>query len=110
MKVLAINPMETPRTVEINNTLEDLQRMVGGLIEEVCPWEDAVAIVCNEEGKLLGLPANRILRDDEGIPCDLIVGPFILCGIDDEKGEFTDIPENLIEKYTALFKWPEIIF
>ena len=41
---------------------------VGNLpyIEAIYPYEDPVALVCNEEGKLEGLPLNRALRDEDG--------------------------------------------
>ena len=51
---------------EIGEELEDLQHEVGGYIEAVYPFEDEVAIVCNEEGKLEGLDLNRSLRGDDG--------------------------------------------
>ena len=45
---------------------EILQAAVGGDIQAVYPYEDPVALICNEEGKLLGLPLNRALFDDDG--------------------------------------------
>lgn len=57
-----------PGMIEIDNTLESLQREVGGLIEIVHPWKDRVALICNEEGKLLGLEPNRSLRYEDGPP------------------------------------------
>ena len=38
-----------------------MQAVVGGNIEEYMPFEDEVAIVCHEEGKLIGLPPNRAI-------------------------------------------------
>ena len=32
----------------------------------IYPYEDPVALVCNEEGKREGLPLNRALRDEDG--------------------------------------------
>ncbi len=110
MKALLVNPVEAPHTIEIDNSLKSLQHAVGGLIQEICPWNDPVALICNDEGKINRMPLNRILYSEDGIPYDIIAGPFLICGIDDEIGDFTDIPENLIQKYTELFKYPEIIF
>ena len=47
--------------IEIDDTLEAMQAVVGGNIEEYMPFEDEVAIVCHEEGKLIGLPPNRAI-------------------------------------------------
>ena len=51
---------------EIDSGLESLQHEVGGYIEAIYPYEDPVALVCNEEGELEGLPLNRALRDEDG--------------------------------------------
>lgn len=40
-----------------------------------------MALICNDEGKLLGLPANRALRDSEGNLYDIVCGTFFLCGV-----------------------------
>ncbi len=110
MKALLINPMETPQTIEIDNSLESLQKAVGGLIQAVYPWEDPVALVCNDEGKINGLMPNRLLFTEDGLPYDYIAGNFLICGIDDEIGDFASLPEAMIAKYTKLFQYPEIFF
>ena len=47
--------------------MESMQQLVGGLIQVLYPFRDAeVALICNDEGKLLGLPFNRALRDERG--------------------------------------------
>lgn len=61
MKVLAVEPGKVPYETEIEGGLESLQQAVGGSIEAVYPYEDPVAVICNEEGKLIGLPTNRAL-------------------------------------------------
>ena len=55
MKVLFIQPLKTPKTVEIDGSLESMQKLVGGYIESIYPFEDGeICLVCNEEGKLEG--------------------------------------------------------
>lgn len=67
---------------DIPNTLEDLQATVGGYIETVTIASDAV-IICNEEGRLHGLPHNcRVFGVD-------FVGPILIAGVDED--EFTDL-------------------
>ena len=59
ISVLLVEPNKYPKMIEIDDTLEAMQEVVGGDIEEYMPFEDEVAIICNEEGKLIGLPPNR---------------------------------------------------
>ena len=61
ISVLLVEPNKYPKMVEIDDTLEAMQGVVGGDIEEYMPFEDEVAIVCHEEGKLIGLPPNRAI-------------------------------------------------
>ncbi len=61
ISVLLVEPNRYPRMIEIDDTLEAMQAVVGGDIEEYMPFEDEVAIVCHEEGKLIGLPPNRAI-------------------------------------------------
>jgi len=61
--------------------------------------------VCNEEGKLLGLPLNRALFDDDGHIYDIVSGNFLIVGLGEE--DFTDLSPDLMEKYGEQFKYPE---
>ena len=64
--------MKKPTIQEIDGSLESMQRIVGGDIEAVYPFDDPVALVCHGEGKLLGLPMNRALTDESGVPYDIV--------------------------------------
>ena len=66
LDVLLVKPNEHPRNVSIGAELKDLQEAVGGSIDAVYPFADPVAIICHDEGKLMGLPLNRALRDEDG--------------------------------------------
>lgn len=89
IKVIIKKPGEkVGRMQHIGNTLENLQRIVGGPIETVPVLEDVICI-CNEEGKLKGLPANFILG--RKYP-DTIVGTAIICGVDGD--EFASLPDD----------------
>ena len=83
MKVLVVRPMEMPEVQEIDHTLSAMQELVGGTIQAVYPFDDPVALVCNDEGKLLGLPWNRALTDDHGVPYDIVCGTFFVAGLKD---------------------------
>jgi len=77
MKVLLVAPNAEPRIVEIDGSLASMQSLVGGLIEAVYPFEDPVALICNGEGKLTGLPQNRPLKHPEtGEIYDIVCGTF----------------------------------
>lgn len=59
ISVLLVEPNKYPKMIEIDDTLEAMQEVVGGDIEEYMPFEDEAAIICNEEGKVNGLTPNR---------------------------------------------------
>lgn len=106
MTVLAVLPGKTPERMELDGSLESMQKFVGGTIQAVYPFSDPVAIVCNDEGKLLGLEYNRALRDDLGEIYDILCGRFFICGLGDD--DFASLPDELLRKYTRLFQRPEL--
>jgi len=57
MKAIRKKPGCAPEIIKVENTLKALQREVSGYIETVTIASDAV-IICNEEGRILGLPDN----------------------------------------------------
>ena len=59
INVLLIQPDKYPKMIEIGNDLESMQKVVGGYIEEFMPFEDEVAIICNDESKFNGMRPNR---------------------------------------------------
>ena len=59
ISVLLVEPNKYPKEIEVENTLKALKKLVGGNIELFSPYEDEISIVCNEEGKITGLPLNR---------------------------------------------------
>lgn len=95
MKVLMVEPGKSPYAAEIESGLKSLQAAVGGDIQAVYPYEDPVALICNEEGKLMGLPLNRALFDDDGHIYDIVSGNFLIVGLGEEN--FTDLSPDLME-------------
>ena len=108
MLVLMIEPREAPRRLELCHSLEAMQKAVGGSIQILYPFEEPVAMVCNEEGKLLGLPANRALRDESGAVYDIVCGPFFLCGAPPDSDALTDLTEDQLQRYERRFARPEL--
>ena len=64
ISVIFVEPGRYPKLIEIEDTLEAMQSLVEGDIEEYMPFEDEVAIICNEEGKMNGLPLNRAVYSE----------------------------------------------
>ena len=108
MKVVLVEPGKLARTAEIGTDLESMQKTVGGYIEATYPYEEEVAIVCNEEGKITGLPLNRAVYGDTGEGreiIDIIAGTFFVCDCSGEN--FGSLSEEQLRKYTEEFKNPE---
>ena len=105
MNILLIEPMKEPQEVQIDPGLEALQHAVHGDIEVSYPFEDDVALIVNEEGKVNGLPLNRALRDEDGEIYDILAGNILVVGLDEES--FTDLSPELMKKYQLHFKDPE---
>lgn len=98
MRILFVEPNAEPRAIEIDGSLASMQAPVGGLIEAVYPFEDPVALICNDEGKLTGLPQNRPLKHPEtGEIYDTVCGPFFLCSAPSDSENFESLSEELIE-------------
>lgn len=102
IRVLIVEPLELPRKAIIPNTLKAKQEIVEGLIEAVYPFQDQVALVCNDEGKLIGLPLNRRVGGD------IIAGTIIVCGIDNRNASFSSLSEEQVKCYSDMFKTIEI--
>ena len=107
LTVLMVEPGKAPYQTAIGADLKSLQQVVGGYIESIAPYDDPVAIICNEEGKLEQLPFNRGLRDESGNLYDYIAGNFMIIGLGEE--DFTSLLPEYIEKYSQLFAQPEIL-
>lgn len=104
MLILVIEPGRKPEVQEIDGSLKSMQNIVGGYIQVIYPFDDPVALVCNEEGKLTDLPVNRALWDTSGRIYDVVFGTFFLCGAPSDSNTFTDITPEQEEKYRKVFK------
>lgn len=107
ISVLYVEPGKYPRMMEIEDSLEAMQQLVGGDIEEYMPFDDEVAIVCNEEGKIRGEELNRAIYGQDKQMLDIIAGKFFVCYAPIESESFLSMPKELAEKYRERFKYPE---
>ena len=107
VKAIKVEPNKRPYVIDLNTDLDSLQKAVSigapdqGLIEFVY-LGDNVSVLCNEEGKLIGLEPNRRLGDD------------ILCGVfyvvaENEDGELKSLTPAQQEHYSQMFEEPDII-
>ena len=106
IKVLMVEPGKNPRETELENNLDALQKVVSigassqGFIE-IIPMDDGKALLlCNEEGKLIGLEGNR------RVGRDIIAGVFYIT-TDNEDGDLASLPGELMDEYKRRFWEPE---
>ena len=101
-----VEPGKAPYETQIGDDLQSMQALVGGYIQAVYPFDQPVALVCRESGKLDGLPLNRALRDADGDIYDIVAGSFFIVGLGES--DFTDLPHELAERFAVQFRQPEI--
>lgn len=106
LDVLLVKPGMYPQAVQIGGELEDLQKAVGGDIEAVYPYNEPVALIVNDEGKLNGSELNRALRDNDGQIYDIVAGDFLVVGLGEEN--FASLSPELMEKFEKEFHQPEM--
>ena len=93
---------------DIGSNLESMQKIVGGSIEAVYPFDEPVSLICNGEGKLLKLPLNRALREDGGNVYDIISGTFFLCAAPPDSDRFAGLTDHQVKTYMERFAMPEM--
>lgn len=86
MKAIIKEVGKSPRVEEIENDLETLQSLVGGYIE-VVGMEENILLICNEEGKINGLPPNF------STGYDMIAGTAVFVAYDG-KEDFTGLSDT----------------
>lgn len=93
--VLAVRVGQKPQVETMLPTLEAMQRFVGGLVEKI-EWLPDVSLVCNANGRLAGLPFNRMLGY-----CDVLVGDAFFVRYDDD-GNPTSLTDEDVAKLLVL--------
>lgn len=102
MKVLMVEPGYAPYKKELNG-LEEMQAAVGGPIQGIYPFEEMVAVVCNDEGLISGVEFNRSMPGGyEGV-----CGPFFVCGLEGE--DFCSLTPEQMETYKKMFHKAELL-
>ncbi len=99
MRVMLVRTNKNPQIIDVAHRLQDFQRLLGGMIEVVEPFEDDVVIVCSETGRNEGKTVNRVINGSMDI-----CGDFFLCG--QKEDELTDFPMDLEYRYSSMFHLP----
>ena len=103
MKVLVVEPRTLPYEKEVPDELPDLQAIVGGHIQAIYPFEDNVALVCNEDGNSLS-EFNRLIPERK---YGGIYGTFFVCGLGGEN--FISLTPEQMKTYKKRFQKAEMI-
>ena len=103
MKILMVEPGKAPKEKNISGTLDSMQDAVGGTIQAIYPFEEPVALICNEEGKLLHLPWNRALRDADGQIYDIVAGTCFLCAAPPGEETFAGLTDAQLDAFSRRF-------
>lgn len=91
MRIWIKEPNKEILPAEIDNTLEAMQKVVGGYIESyvLSPTE---TVICNEEGKIRDLPYNCYIEGE------YFYGTIFICGIAGAEFTDTNIDYELVKK------------
>lgn len=93
----------------LDSSLEGMQKAVGGLIEFVYPFDKEVAILCNDEGKLIPLDTSRPILDDDNVLIDLIAGTCYIVGLGND-GDLRDLTDAEMKFYLNYYRYPIYVF
>lgn len=97
--------MDAPFIKYISGSLNSMQKIVGGTIQAIYPFENPeIALICNDEGKLINLPLNRALYDKDGKLFDIVAGTFFLCRAPADSENFESLTDEQIKTYREQFK------
>lgn len=104
MRILVFEPGKKPEVQTIDHTLAAMQDVVKGdasygVIAHIFPWDDPIALVCHDKGKVLNMMPNRVLQDENGNVYDVVFGPCFICGVNPDDNNFSSIPYRFIERF-----------
>lgn len=104
ISVIFVRPGEFAKLITIDSNVSELEKILGGSFKQMCPFDDDIAILINENEKFNKSPPNRALIIDHRIN-DILHGSFFVCGMGEEN--YCSLSEKLIDKYLKMFYYPE---
>ncbi len=110
---LFIEPNQSFRNIRIENVLSAYQKIINGYIECIdigLSNGEYATIICNEEGKINGLPLNRAIRGEDGTIADIVAGNMVIVGFNAEEGTFISLTSEQSEELKRMFCFPEMFF
>jgi uncharacterized protein DUF3846 len=103
--VVIVEPNKMPYRKVIDNDLDTFKSIVGGWIEHISigerPNGSRLGIILNEEGKLIGLPDNRLIVGRNGV-ADMFVGTFFITAHNLE-GDTVSLTEEEADLFQIIF-------
>ena len=100
MRIVYVEPGRPLFVSEVGRDLLSMQKAVHGPLE-VLNNQDGTVLLCNDEGKLIGMEGNRHVGDD------VIAGPFLLIG--DNGENLRSLTDAEVDRYMERFAQPEEI-
>lgn len=93
--ILYKKPNRNPKKIRIENTLEEMQKLVDGKIE-VVEFQNSL-LICNRDGKIYGLEPNVVINGDT------ICGSFFIAGNDIKNADFISLTPKQYRYFSKLF-------
>ena len=107
MKSIVIKPGKFARVTDLDLSYHSLRSLVGGYIEMTYPFPDEeLAVIGNEEAKLLDLAPNRAIRRADGTVIDIYCGVMIVVALAPE-GEYRSLTIEEVNQVMAVWERPE---
>lgn len=106
--VVLLEPGKLARVAEIDSSFEGMQNAVKGNIESAYYFDEDVCLICNDEGKINGMPLNRTVYGQDKEMLDIIAGTAFICGCSGEN--FSSLSKEQLTNYQEQFKYPERFF
>lgn len=106
-KVVVAEPGKKAEVREIPATYKALSDLVGGRIEMTEPVSEDTAVICNEEGKLIGLAPNRGLYSSDGRLIDIYFGTIVFVGARPDEENFSSLTDMEAALYLMMYGDPE---
>jgi len=101
MDILIVEPGKPPRPAQLDNTLEAMEKILGGAVQVGCFLPQRVILVSREDAD--GLMPNRCMPDKKSC----VKGSFLLCGIPEEGDGFASLTPGQQAEFQEVFAKPE---
>ena len=95
----------TTENLGVGLAMEGKKVLVVDTDPQAYPFNEPVALVMHDEGKIMGKDLNRALRDGDGEIYDIIAGDFLVVGLGEE--DFSSLSPELMKQFEEHFHQPE---